>query len=261
MKRFFASAVLAAMLAAAPAAAVTVVADFSGTGANINLVTRTNKVLTLDVRVRRFSVAPGALTNLTQLTTPSVAAGNVNSLTRSVGGLGILGGGNPGQMDTNVAGTLAAPLREAFMVTGTRSAVQIGFKLQGLKLSQVDADDTLKIYGIRTNGSFVDLGYGNTATVAGTIQGGLDGAAIGLVNTAANGGTSTFGLANEQRFTRYLITTRIGGDVSFLGTLGQGFALQAVTATVPEPATWGLLLVGFGLVGVAARRRNSAVAA
>ena len=30
---------------------------------------------------------------------------------------------------------------------------------------------------------------------------------------------------------------------------------------VPEPATWGLLVVGFGLVGVSARRRNGAVAA
>lgn len=259
MKRLFATAVLAATIAASPAAAVSVVADFSGVGTNINLVTRTNKVLTLDVRARRFSVAPGALTNLTQLTTPGGAS--VNSLVLTAGGLGISGGGNGGQMDTNSAGTLAAPLREAFLVTGTRSAVQTAFKLQGLKLSAVDADDTLKIFGVNANGSFVDLGYGSTATMAGTIQGGLNGAAIGLANTAANGGTSTFGLANEQKFTRYLITTRIGGDVNFLGTLGQGFALQAVTATVPEPATWGLLLIGFGLVGVAARRRNTAVAA
>ncbi|MBC7522408.1 MAG: PEPxxWA-CTERM sorting domain-containing protein, partial [Sandarakinorhabdus sp.] len=32
-------------------------------------------------------------------------------------------------------------------------------------------------------------------------------------------------------------------------------------ARVPEPATWGLLIVGFGMVGVAARRRKAAVAA
>ncbi len=30
---------------------------------------------------------------------------------------------------------------------------------------------------------------------------------------------------------------------------------------VPEPATWGLLLAGFGMVGVAARRRKSMVVA
>lgn len=39
--------------------------------------------------------------------------------------------------------------------------------------------------------------------------------------------------------------------------------LDGVTATaaVPEPATWGLMLVGFGLVGAAARRRSNIVAA
>lgn len=33
------------------------------------------------------------------------------------------------------------------------------------------------------------------------------------------------------------------------------------TATVPEPGTWAMLLVGFGMVGFAARRRTAAVAA
>jgi hypothetical protein len=35
----------------------------------------------------------------------------------------------------------------------------------------------------------------------------------------------------------------------------------SVESAVPEPATWGLLLVGFGMVGVAARRRSAAVTA
>ena len=43
-----------------------------------------------------------------------------------------------------------------------------------------------------------------------------------------------------------------------------GPALDNVTVTlnaVPEPATWALLIAGFGMVGVAARRRRSVVAA
>ncbi len=32
-------------------------------------------------------------------------------------------------------------------------------------------------------------------------------------------------------------------------------------ATVPEPASWALMIAGFGLVGFAARRRSAAVAA
>ena len=35
----------------------------------------------------------------------------------------------------------------------------------------------------------------------------------------------------------------------------------SATAAVPEPATWGLMIAGFGLVGFAARRRNTTVAA
>ena len=39
------------------------------------------------------------------------------------------------------------------------------------------------------------------------------------------------------------------------------FELDTVTAAVPEPASWALLVVGFGLVGVSARRRPARVAA
>ena len=34
-----------------------------------------------------------------------------------------------------------------------------------------------------------------------------------------------------------------------------------LTVAVPEPATWAMLLIGFGMVGFAARRRNRALAA
>jgi hypothetical protein len=42
-------------------------------------------------------------------------------------------------------------------------------------------------------------------------------------------------------------------DGSFTGTL--------TAPGVPEPATWGMLIAGFGLVGVLARRRNEAATA
>ncbi len=59
-----------------------------------------------------------------------------------------------------------------------------------------------------------------------------------------------------------------GGFVDFDGNQRNGsWALDisgvdsVITASVPEPATWGLMIVGFGLVGTAARRRQRAVAA
>lgn len=51
------------------------------------------------------------------------------------------------------------------------------------------------------------------------------------------------------------------GDSPFSGraTLSYNFALPS--AVVPEPATWAMLIAGFGLVGAAARQRRRAVVA
>ena len=40
-----------------------------------------------------------------------------------------------------------------------------------------------------------------------------------------------------------------------------GVEVIAISGAVPEPASWAMLIAGFGLVGVAARRRKIAVAA
>lgn len=41
----------------------------------------------------------------------------------------------------------------------------------------------------------------------------------------------------------------------------QAYSLGSLTSAMSEPATWGLMIVGFGVVGVAARRRRPALAA
>ncbi len=40
-----------------------------------------------------------------------------------------------------------------------------------------------------------------------------------------------------------------------------GDNLRVLTAAVPEPATWAMMILGFGLVGLAARRRSAGVVA
>ncbi len=261
MKRFFATAALLATAVAAPASAVTLVANYNAAGTAVGSVSKSNISINVAVSAVRFRPTPSSLANLSQTVVPS----NSTSIVRTAAGLGISGGGSGTQMDTNQLGTVVAPLREAFLVTGTKA-----FYLTNLVLTSVDADDTLLIYGVNTNGTLVKFSYGTgTSTtavpggaLAGTIKLGAGGSLLGLTYGAANGGTASFGTGLvDTRFTRYLITTRVGGDVQYLGTGGQGFALSGLTATVPEPATWGLLLVGFSMVGVAARRRSRAVAA
>lgn len=76
--------------------------------------------------------------------------------------------------------------------------------------------------------------------------------------TVAGGGSTNFGL-------RTVNFTTTGGNLTFsaFGTSdGVGGYLDDITVSaIPEPATWGLMIAGFGLVGYAARRRRAAVAA
>jgi len=51
------------------------------------------------------------------------------------------------------------------------------------------------------------------------------------------------------------ITGTTFGDASYSGTLSFG-----ATPAVPEPATWALMLMGFGAVGFSMRRKRSATA-
>jgi hypothetical protein len=56
----------------------------------------------------------------------------------------------------------------------------------------------------------------------------------------------------------------LGSSTGNLGSLAVNFSSSAditVTAGVPEPAAWGLMIAGFGLAGTALRRRRSAATA
>jgi len=44
------------------------------------------------------------------------------------------------------------------------------------------------------------------------------------------------------------------------GGIPAGLGVRLDMAAIPEPATWAMLIVGFGLVGAAARRRTASVA-
>jgi hypothetical protein len=72
----------------------------------------------------------------------------------------------------------------------------------------------------------------------------------GLPNGGSNGGTVTFSVLAGQSYGFYVNATD--------SQLGRG---NISVSAVPEAATWMLMISGFGMVGVAARRRTNAVAA
>ena len=83
----------------------------------------------------------------------------------------------------------------------------------------------------------------------------LNGAAFTLVSGEPTDRGSILNqplLANNTLQVNGLAGTAAGADAAFSGTLS-----FARVAPVPEPATWAMMLVGFGAVGFGMRRRQS----
>ena len=226
------------IIGASPVAAATFLTWSFGrnTGTvDVASVTKTSGTVSIVATARQFALMPDALTQLSQTTETGL-------IRQTTPGIGIKGGASDPQIDTNTANKA-----EGILLSASHA-----FSLKGLKLSYIDNNDTLQIYGVNLDGSLVSIGFG------GAIKTGLAGAAT-TTFTSANDGTSVLALlAPTSRFSRYLFTTRASGAVDYLGDKGQGYRIDRIDGVVPEPATWAMMIAGFGLVGVAARRRRVA---
>lgn len=249
MHRFTAALAAVALTAvAAPAtAASTITWNFGGPAGTTNVAStaRTQDGVTLTATARRFSVPAGA-TDLSGLNNLSETNDNGGAMRiqQTQPGIGVNGGGSASQVDTNQT------WRESILVTSSAA-----FRLTGLKLSMIDVNDTLQIYGVGAGGALTSLGF------TGLIRSGLDGEAS-FVNSGANGGTTTLTFLDHLGMhDGYLFTTFKRGDQTFNGVTGQGYRIDAITGGVPEPATWATMIGGFGLAGAAMRRRKAAAAA
>ena len=85
----------------------------------------------------------------------------------------------------------------------------------------------------------------------------VNGTSVGTYTSGFNGfvaeTSAEFGVIAGQSYTVAFNGIANGDTTSFI----DGVALTAV----PEPASWALMLAGFGLIGVAARRRSATIAA
>lgn len=78
----------------------------------------------------------------------------------------------------------------------------------------------------------------------------VDGNGLGFT-TASNVSANLF-ITND---TSYRVNTQGAGLLTGLVTAN---ATVAATPAVPEPATWGMMLIGFGAIGASMRRRKAA---
>ncbi|WP_409049594.1 PEPxxWA-CTERM sorting domain-containing protein [Sandarakinorhabdus sp.] len=75
--------------------------------------------------------------------------------------------------------------------------------------------------------------------------------------------TITSALANPNAFTLWTVSFAGTGRSVAVGSALSSFGWDDVTigtGAVPEPASWAMLIAGFGLVGAAARRRRAIAA-
>lgn len=102
-------------------------------------------------------------------------------------------------------------------------------------------------------------------TLFGTHDGELTlGGARGLFNVVENlvftGGTGRY--LGASGFATFTGTVQFGMFEGAPGSSGQGsFTGRLSAPAIPEPASWALLIAGFGVIGAAARRRRDRVAA
>lgn len=75
------------------------------------------------------------------------------------------------------------------------------------------------------------------------------------------GGTGLFNVPLALISGANTLTLSYSGNYQGLGDEGWGVSDLKVSGAVPEPASWAMLIIGFGVVGAAARRRKTHVLA
>jgi PEP-CTERM motif len=154
-------------------------------------------------------------------------------------------------------------------------------------MTVVAAPASAATFNLGVFGGSFSTSYGNSSNVAGVINdtfnfttttGGASGSVISVAQTGKDivltsvkldGISFTQSLTGTTELWQLLLTNIASGPhaITVQGnwdTGGGSYGGQLdfnVTSSVPEPATWGLMLVGFGVAGAALRSRRNALVA
>jgi len=269
-KTVYMLAAVAAVLSATPAMAQT--ASSSAYGLSANETASAPGLATVNVSVAPIAPASGSAP-------PSYNQGNtVASVNQSaaIGGALILNqnlstgvitstasGTATGSTATSTINNLSAGLNGLFdsnvlsigatTITSTSSASSAG----GLTTSGSSLIEGLRITGSLLGGLSLDLSALVNAAPNTTVLnlGGLSlifnqqsllGDGINSIGTSTN--------AIQLNFNNFISGTRLLNGTINIGH-SEAFATAGAVAAVPEPATWAMMLLGFGVIGTAMRRR------
>lgn len=130
------------------------------------------------------------------------------------------------------------------------------------------------VLGGAQRGSVVDqfsagFSFGGVTLLQNYTLGGAYGS-VNLGTFSTNAFSSSTGIAGNSPFATYTLSFTAGNAGTLMANIGTtsadnvGPLLDSVRldiGVVPEPASWALMIAGFGMVGFAARRRRSALAA
>ena len=222
----------AILLSAAPATA-TISFNLAGADTASPSMLFVENGFSVTATARTFGYRAGGISELAHL---SAAAPNLRLTTD---GLGIAGG----TFETRVDSYLPFA-REAILLAGSEA-----FHLNGVRLNSMSGRDPLALYGVNGN-SLVFLGnYGGagTATQSLSVDSGPDGFLAYLFAVRDPGPTSAANFPSLSFQLSGLDIAPVNNPVD-PGDVAPG--------GVPEPASWAMLIIGFGLVGAVSRRRR-----
>ncbi|TPE61180.1 PEP-CTERM sorting domain-containing protein [Sandaracinobacter neustonicus] len=159
-------------------------------------------------------------------------------------------------------GAMTSPGSVSYQFAANAGAGLTSFTLNGFNSLDGEGNGYTDVFTLKLNGTDILSGSYNLG------GGGYDityfapvGSSVSVSTPGSwQGGTGLFSIPLGLAQGTNTLTLSYSGNAQGLGDEGWGVSNLSVTGGVPEPATWTMLIAGFGFVGASLRRRKPALA-